>query len=130
MTTRSAGETELDSCLECGGMFLDRGELNTVAEPTAGDLEYSTLHDESFEHDDEFGPIACPRCGVGPMGKVEFNIYTGIILDHCAACHGFWMDGPELKRIDVEVRRLNDEASDGPGPVMLWFANFIWSLPR
>jgi len=110
-------------------MFLDRGHLNRVAEPTAGDLEFSTLEAETFQHDDAYGPTACPRCGRG-ADKVEFNIHTGIILDHCPTCGGFWLDGPELDRINAEVRLLNAAASDGHEPPMLWFARFIWSLPR
>jgi len=110
-------------------MFLDRGDLNRVAGPTDGDLEFSTLEGESYRHEDVYGPMTCPRCG-RPTEKVEFNIHTDIILDHCGACGGFWLDGPELDRIHGEVHRLNEEALDGTAPPMLWFAAFIWSLPR
>jgi len=114
-------------------MFLDHGELNKIAEPTSGDLEYSTVHMESFVHSDRFETTPCPRCGDVEMKKVEFNINTGIILDYCTLCEGFWLDGPELNRINEEVRELNDsvgEAGPRPAPSMLWFAQFIWSLPR
>ena len=128
--TRRLGEVVVDVCARCGGMFLDRGELNKVAEPTEGDLEYSTLHEDDHRHADAFEAIACPRCGRDAMAKVEFNIHTGIILDHCDGCGGFWLDGRELERINAEVRELNDASSDVPGPRMLWFAHFIWGLPR
>jgi len=111
-------------------MFLHRGELNKIAEPTQGDLEFSTLHGESFRHEDAFGPIPCPDCGAGPMDKVEFIIHTGVVLDHCPACGGFWLDGREYARINEEVRALADEAEPGPDAKMAWFARFIWSLPR
>lgn len=120
----------VNECERCGGMFLHRGELNKVAEPTQGDLEFSTLHGESFRHDDSFGPILCPDCGAGPMDKVEFNIHTDIVLDHCAACGGFWLDGREYDRINEEVRDLAADAGPGPDSKMIWFARFIWSLPR
>jgi Zn-finger nucleic acid-binding protein len=119
----------VERCARCAGMFLDRGDLNRVAEPTAGDLEFCTLEQESFQHADGQGPTVCPRCG-RDMDKVEFNIYTGIILDHCAQCGGFWLDGDELARIDDEVRRLNAQADPETASPMLWFATFIWSLPR
>ncbi len=121
----------VDQCDRCGGMFLHHGELNKIAEPTQGDLEFSTLHGESFQHEDRFEPIGCPDCGAGTMKKVEFNIHTGIVLDYCEACGGFWLDGTELDRINDEVRTLN-EASDEEteDPPMLWFARFIWTLPR
>jgi len=50
-------------------------------------------HHDSFHHDDTFVPTSCPHCPGVEMQKVEFNIYTGIILDYCARCEGFWLDG-------------------------------------
>ena len=121
----------VEVCSHCGGMFLDHGELNRIAVPTEGDLEYSTVHMESFEHDDMFAPTNCPRCPGVKMKKVEFNIYTGIILDYCGRCQGFWLDPHELERINKEVRKLDEEAGDADAaPAMRWFASFIWSLPR
>jgi len=129
--TRSVHGIDVDVCERCSGMFLDHGELNRVAAPTQGDLEFSTVHGDSFEHEDGFGPAACPRCRDIEMKKVEFNIYTGIILDYCERCRGFWLDGQELERIDQEVRELNEGAAEGhEEPPMMWFARFIWALPR
>ncbi len=130
LTAEKVRLTDVNACGQCDGMFLDRGELNNVAEPTSGDLEFSTVDLDSFEHPDAFGPARCPRCETAVMKKVEFVIYTNIILDYCEACHGFWLDGPELERINGEVCRLNAAARDTPTPPMLWFAYFIWSLPR
>jgi Zn-finger nucleic acid-binding protein len=111
-------------------MFLHRGELNRLSPTTPGDLEFSTLHDESFQHADRFGPISCPACADRPMKKVEFNIHSGIVLDFCADCGGFWLDGHELERIGEEVRQLEQTDDSGPGHRMQWFAQFLWSLPR
>jgi len=121
---------QVNECTSCSGMFLHRGELNKIAAPTQGDLEFSTLHEESFHHADRFEPIACPDCHKDAMQKVEFNIYTGIVLDYCSACEGFWLDGAELERINDEVKALDDAAEPGPDTGMLWFAHFIWSLPK
>ena len=41
-----------------------------------------------------------------------------------------WLDGRELNRINDEVRKLNDASAEVPDPPALWFARFIWSLPR
>ena len=120
----------LERCPECKGMFLERGELDRVALPHSGDLEFSSLDEETFKHSDAHGPADCPRCESSTMKKVEFNIYTGIILDYCESCSGFWLDGRELSRINEEVRSLNEAAKDESPSGMLWFATFIWSLPR
>ena len=119
-----------ESCRDCGGMFLDHGELNRVAEPTAGDLEFSTVHEETFSHEDAFGPTNCPRCADEPMKKVEFNVYSGIVLDYCERCSGFWLDGKELDRINEEVHKLNEAVQQPDHSFAHWFALFIWSLPR
>lgn len=109
-------------------MFLDRGELNKVTEPTVGDLEFSTLDEDPRKHFDVWGPTACPRDGQ-TMEKVEFVIETNIILDHCPVCHGFWLDGRELARINEEVQALNEAAKRVPDPPLVRFSQFIWTLP-
>lgn len=109
-------------------MFLDRGELNKLADPTAGDLEFSTLADDPRHHPDEWGRAQCPRDG-SAMEKVEFVIETNIILDHCTRCGGFWLDGLELVRINQEVARLNEADRQVPDPPLVRFSEFIWALP-
>jgi len=130
LTAKTIEQIELPTCESCSGMFLESGALDRIAEPHAGDLEFSTLDAETFSHEDNYGTTDCPRCSGQPMKKVEFNIYTGIILDYCEGCRGFWLDGKELDRINDEVRALNESSSEPVAPAMLWFANFIWSLPR
>ena len=130
MTPDSHKDVRHETCRSCRGMFLDHGELNRVAEPTAGDLEFSTVHGETFAHEDSYGPTRCPRCVDETMEKVEFNAYSGIILDYCRRCKGFWLDGRELDRINEEVHRLDEEVHQPADSFARWFATFLWSLPR
>jgi Zn-finger nucleic acid-binding protein len=125
---KTVEETPIEVCPKCGGMFLEEGELNRIADPTPGDLEFSTVDLDTFEHEDGYGPIACPR-DASPMGKVDFNVETGIILDYCRSCGGFWMDGKELIRINEEVKRLNDAAREVPDPPLIRLSQFFWNLP-
>jgi Zn-finger nucleic acid-binding protein len=125
---RRFDEIEVEICPSCGGMYVAGGELNRLSGPTAGDLEFSTLDADSRRHPDEWGASACPREGER-MEKVEFNIETGIILDHCRTCGGFWLDGRELARIHDEVKSLNEAAREVPDPPLVRFAQFIWNLP-
>lgn len=126
--SRQFNDVTVALCETCGGMFLDRGELNKVTAPTVGDLEYSTLDDDPGHHQDVWGPTACPR-DHRVMEKVEFVIETNIILDHCPECHGFWLDGRELARINEEVQALNEASRQVPDPPLVRFAQFIWALP-
>jgi Zn-finger nucleic acid-binding protein len=127
LEVKSFGPTSVPACPVCGGMFLAHGQLNQIAGPTRGDLEFSTVDLDSFQHEDEYGPIACPNDGTA-MSKVDFNIESTIILDYCKTCLGFWMDRKELERIAQEVKRLN-EAADVPDPLLVRISNFFWNLP-
>jgi Zn-finger nucleic acid-binding protein len=119
------GEATVDTCPQCAGMFLDSGELNKVADPIPGDLEYSTLDQDSFDHPDQRPLIPCPNCGHEPMSKVEFNIESGLILDYCTSCRGFWLDGDELERINATVRELNETAREVHDPPWLWITRLL-----
>ena len=131
LTETKIHDAQVDVCPHCAGMFLHRYELDKVADAHEGDLEFSTLDEDSLDHPNGTSPVACPNCNTSPMDKVEFIIHTNIILDHCSACGGFWLDGKELNRINDEVHRLNEAAGDTSlDPPMLWFARFIWTLPR
>jgi len=128
LETRSFGQTSVPICPVCSGMFLEHGQLNRIAGPTRGDLEFCTIDLDSFQHEDEYGPISCPLDGA-PMGKVDFNIETTIILDYCKTCLGFWMDGKELSRITDEVKRLNDADEEVRDPLLVRISQFFWNLP-
>ena len=116
-------------CPVCGGMFLEHGDLNRVAASTSGDLEFSTLDQDTFQHDDGAGLTECPRDRDVMMKKVEFNIGTNIILDWCETCRGFWLDANELVRINEEVRDLNEAERELSDPPLVRLAQFFWGLP-
>lgn len=125
---RVVNGANISVCPQCGGMFLERGELNRIAEPTEGDIEFSTVDLDTFQHEDGYGPINCPK-DTTPMAKVEFNIYTNIILDYCRSCHGFWVDARELARINEEVRELNAADREVSDPWLVRLGQFFWGLP-
>jgi Zn-finger nucleic acid-binding protein len=127
---RKSHDVEIDTCPNCGGLFLDRGELNRVAQETDGDLEFSTLHKDNADHPDAFDSIVCTRCSRDSMEKVEFLVYTGIVLDHCDGCGGFWLDGTELGRINDYVLELNRSSKELGSSPMDWFAQFLYAVPR
>lgn len=131
----SLGHREIEghavsSCPTCEGIFLEPGELNEIAEPIPGDLEISTLEQDTFDHPEGPEEAPCPRCRPQLMRKVEFVDYSGIILDHCLRCRGFWLDGTELESINEEVRRLNETAAEVHDPPWLFLVRFMSSLTR
>jgi Zn-finger nucleic acid-binding protein len=119
----------VEKCPVCAGMFVRHGLLNRIAESTVGDLEFSTVDGDTFQHEDDRGETACPNDS-SLMRKVDFNVDTSIILDYCGRCEGFWLDGDELDRINEEVKRLNaihDEKI--PDPLLVRLSSFLWNLP-
>jgi len=79
---------EIDLCTNCGGLWLDGGELNDIAkyDLTAGRV------------------IDCFRCEE-PM---QTKLIKGIEVDICPQCSSIWLDGGELKHIsgiDFEAGR-------------------------
>jgi Zn-finger nucleic acid-binding protein len=105
MQTDSEPDLKIEKCAACGGIFLDRGELDVLATGLAGDVEFCAFDDELPL--DTFKPRACPRCADTEMRKIEFLRYTGVILDHCAECGGFFLDGGELEFVNAALRKIS-----------------------
>ena len=41
------------------------------------------------------------------MRKIEFLRYTGVILDHCPECSGFFLDGGDLERVNAALEEIS-----------------------
>ncbi len=100
-----------DLCESCGGLWLDHGELDKMAFKVQGSIEFCS--------EDEVKGISkaaktCPRCNGLPLHKVTFlDDSTGIILDHCTNCGGFWLDGGELGKMDKELTKIMPVSGKG-----------------
>src|SRR6266568_1469236 len=124
LETKSIGDTPVGICPRCGGMYLSEGQLNRIVQPEHGDIEFSTVDRDSFEHEDDHGAIDCPKDGT-TMRKVDFNVETSIILDYCTKCRGFWIDGGELARIREEVKNLDEAGDEVPDPLLVRISQFL-----
>ena len=93
-----------DECTACGGVFLDKSELNVLATGMAGDIEFCSR--DKDELSDKFGARKCPKCADTVMRKVELLRYTDIIFDYCPKCQGFFLDRGELKAMNEELRAV------------------------
>ncbi len=106
-----------DLCSHCGGIWLDRGELDQMALQVEGSLETSSRR---RTQDDDQPVRECPRCDGMELEKVHFIGYSGILLDLCPNCGGFWLDQGEMEMINREIEGLMKVT--GPG-----FSQFISS---
>lgn len=103
LTSKDVSGTPIDQCEKCGGLWLDKGELNKIAHPIQGDVEFCT-HTETG--DKKLSGIKCPRCDGLELHQVKFIEFTDIILDHCPQCDGIWLDKKELDAINAEIDSL------------------------
>ncbi len=89
-------QIEIDYCQECGGIWLDEGELELL-------LGDSTEKDRlmlSFSADlkNAEKKRRCPVCSK-KMNKVLVGKNNRVLLDKCRKNHGFWFDAGELQEV-------------------------------
>jgi Zn-finger nucleic acid-binding protein len=100
------GDVEVDYCRECGGLWLDRGELERIVRMTRNAAEVvkvlrrkliplPTAAPEPSELSD-----ACPACARSTMREVAI---AGLHIDYCTDCEGIFLDKGEL---DAAMERV------------------------
>ncbi len=85
-------DVEIDHCLDCQGIWLDKGELELLlgSEDSVPLSRVSKCSEKVRK---------CPRCGK-KMDKVEFSSGNStILLDSCPKGCGLWFDNGELQDI-------------------------------
>ena len=96
--------TEL--CPNCGGMFLDKGELNVLATGISGDIEYYSI---DFDQPADKHPTRkCPKCNDQELRKINLMQFSDVIFDFCPGCEGFFLDRNEVGMMNVTLQRLSD----------------------
>lgn len=90
---------EVDRCGICGGIWLDRGELETLVASDRGTksavrlLDTSDSADEVPDHD----PV-CPRDGE-TLRPMRDDRRPHVECDACTACGGVFLDAGELSQL-------------------------------
>lgn len=99
-----------ESCPRCASLWLDRGTMDKVAARVRGSIEYSSQEPVQEPQPRHW---KCPRCDNSDLIAVRFLDCTDIILHHCRACGGYWLDGGELEQMDQELRADGSVIGDG-----------------
>lgn len=94
----AGGFIEIDRCPTCGGLWLDRGELEHMVPPPPEARSDGGVGALDFQSG-RGGPVIrrCPRCN-GRLGALQSRVVSGLRLDHCAE-HGVFLDKGELETI-------------------------------
>ncbi len=102
---------EIDSCLKCSGIWLDKGELEKVIsvkqEKFAPEFVTKTLSQAvaGIPKSESSNSIECPVCQSSTR-CINYNYGSGVIINICAD-HGIWFDSGELQRIEVFMEHWN-----------------------
>ncbi|WP_439182978.1 zf-TFIIB domain-containing protein [Carboxylicivirga taeanensis] len=91
---------KVDSCLNCGGLWMGKDELTQVDSVIAPKLiEIRHLPSEAEQHK----RLHCPCCNNSP--RLEKRVHprdSKVIFDYCPYCKGIWLDKGELEAIQQE----------------------------
>ncbi len=105
---------EIDRCLECGGTWLDAGELEELAAlagASPGRLSEAVERGEGSRH----GKRRCVRC----PAKLRVIKVGGVEIDRCPWGHGLWFDRAEVKAL------VSAFAEGEEGAVARFFGEFF-----
>ena len=115
LSSRDWAGIEVDMCSSCGGTWFDKGEFDSVK---SGMDERELKELDAKPADNEFtrteeGSLMCPKCKV-VMDAFLYQYSSGIKLDRCNICDGFWFDcgeiGAALAYLEAQEKKdLSDE---------------------
>ncbi len=105
MITLELDEVEIDYCTDCGGIWLDAGEL----EELLGEAEKTAQLLASFKADpnNTEKPRKCPICDKKMQKIIVGQSKPTLLIDKCAKGDGLWFDNGELH--DIFDRAQLDE---------------------
>ncbi len=102
----------VDNCPRCQGMWLDKGELDSLEGSVWVNIEEEV---EFLPPDTEHGHVTCPNCGTAcePLSPKDL---PECIIDRCPSCEGFWLDKDALDELrDVGTSVHSDFLEDSKG---------------
>ncbi len=109
---------EIDSCPGCGGMWLDKGELEAIQETrerdysrTLGNVPDTVKREINAVAQLEAKPIQCLKCGA-EMDTREYAYCSQIIIDTCPEGCGIWLDPGEIQALEKFFERSQAEAAE------------------
>ena len=96
-------KVEIDYCPDCGGIWLDAGELEMLLKENSPKV-MELFKKEKFSKEKK---LRCPACNK----KMEKIVLNNTRIDRCPKGHGFWFDKGELAEI-IAAGDINNEVLD------------------
>ncbi len=108
----------IETCSKCKGEWLDDEELGHITkarEVCFDENERRAIAAATgitgVELEDVDDDLACPKCS-GQTDPINYGGDTGIIIDRCTECHGIWLDGGEIEKIQMLIEGWEDGLKD------------------
>lgn len=125
------GNTEVDYCPKCHGLWFEKGELDQAKDAKDNNLKWLDI--DLWQDEAKFkispGKRICPSCRV-PLYEVYYG-KSGVIVDMCNLCNGIWLDRPEFKKIISWLKKEADyEVLNNYSKVLLSEFSEIFSGPE
>ena len=97
MITLELREVEIDYCIDCGGIWLDAGELELLL----GEPEKAKQLLDSFKIDSSSTEKhrKCPICRKKMQKVIVGSSKPTLLIDRCRRADGLWFDKGELHDI-------------------------------
>ncbi len=109
---------EIETCPACKGEWLDADELGKIVkirEQRFDEQERRAIVESTgitgVKLEDVDRDLQCPKCD-GVTDAINYGGDSGIVLDRCDSCRGFWLDGDELEKVQMLVEGWEDCLSD------------------
>jgi len=97
MITLELADVEIDHCINCGGIWLDSGELELLMDDPA---KARRLLDSFREHRSATEePRKCPICRRKMAKIIVGQSMPPLLIDKCRRSDGLWFDKNELENI-------------------------------
>ena len=106
MIVLELNNVEIDYCPECGGIWLDEGELEALLED--GEKKERLLKSMHVNNSVKEKKRKCPICGKA-MDKVFCGyLEKKVLIDRCPKMHGIWFDKNELEEV-IKLGTIDEE---------------------
>ncbi len=107
MITLELAEVEIDHCVNCGGIWLDAGELESLLH----DPQKTRRLLDSFQEISTGSEPArkCPICDKNMAHIVVGSAPPPLVIDKCRRSDGLWFDRGELPSI-LERAELDEDS--------------------
>jgi Zn-finger nucleic acid-binding protein len=107
MITLELADVEIDHCTNCGGIWLDSGELELLLDDPAQAAGLLDSFRESASATEQ--PRECPICDKKMTKVTVAGSDRALLIDKCPRSDGLWFDKGELE--DILARARLDEGN-------------------